>query len=259
MKTLAALGVLAGLTLLFPQPGSAQPSEELRSLRKELETLKEGQRAILREVQELKSLLRGRQAQASSEPQNVIVMVAGAPFMGEQSAKATLIEFSDYHCPFCARHSRQTLPQLVAEYVKAGKVKYVFRDFPIESIHPQAFKVHEAAHCAGDQGKYWEMHDRLFVNQDPKASPNHLSQNAQALGLDLSSFQQCLDSGKHAARVRKDMAEGQRAGVGGTPTFFLGLTEPSDGKVKALRKLVGAQPYSSFKEALDAVLSLPQP
>ncbi len=146
------------------------------------------------------------------------------------------------------------MPQIETEYIKTGKVKYVVLDFPLESIHKNAFKAAEAARCAGDQGKFWEMHDRLFANQQALA-PNNLPQHAQALGLDVPTFQQCLDGGKYAAEIRKDLAEGQKAGVTGTPGFFLGMTSPNDSKVKTLKVLKGAQPYASFKEAIDSLLS----
>jgi protein-disulfide isomerase len=138
--------------------------------------------------------------------------------------------------------------------VKTGKLRYVVRDFPLEAIHPQAFKAAEAAHCAGDQGKYWEMSERLFANPRALGSaelPNH----ARAVGLDLAAFQPCLDSGKHAGHVRRALADGQKAGVRGTPTFFLGVVEGSDAKVKVLRILRGAQPFAGFKAAIDAALA----
>jgi len=150
--------------------------------------------------------------------------------------------------------TRETLPQIEREYISTGKVKYVFRDFPIETIHPQAFKGHEAARCAGDQGKLWEMHSRLFTHQRAM-SPDDLSDHAQALDLDATSFQVCLDSSKHAPGIRTSLADGQKAGVSGTPTFFLGYTEPSDPNIKIVRMLRGAQSYANFKEAIESLLS----
>jgi len=246
--------VLAGivLTLFHTHPAFSQSSEELKALRNEIEALKQSHSALQKELQELKSLLQSRQA--PPVPQNVVFSIADDPFKGEKGAKVTLIEFSDYQCPFCARHFRETLPQIERDYVVNGRVKYVFRSFPIESIHPHAFKAQEAASCAGDQGKYWEMHNRLFTNQNALGL-TELPQHAQALGLDLPRFQQCLDSGKHAGKIRSDLADGQKAGVQGTPTFFLGLTEPNDPKVKAVRIIRGAQPYTVFKEAIDSLLA----
>ena len=242
------------LPLYFTQTGFAQSSDELKALRKDLESLKQGQSDIQKELQEIKTLLRGRVATPPPEPQNVVLSVKDDPFKGEKDARLTLIEFTDYQCPFCARHVAQTHPQIEKDYIQSGKVKYVLRDFPIESIHPLAFKAHEVAHCAGEQGKYWEMHDRLFNNQKTM-SLKDLLDHAQALALEMPKFQQCLDSRKHAAKIRKDLADGQKAGVQGTPSFFLGLTEPNDGIVKAVRIIRGAQPYAAFKAAIDSILA----
>ena len=117
-------------------------------------------------------------------------------------------------------------------------------------------KAAEATHCAGDQGKYWEMHDRLFANQAELARPD-LSKHAQALGLNVVTFDQCLDSNKSAARIRKDVAEALNLQANGTPTFFLGLTDAKGSQIKGTR-LVGAQPYQAFKEAIDRLLASQQ-
>lgn len=137
--------------------------------------------------------------------------------------------------------------------MKTGKLRYVVRDFPLESIHPHATKAAEASHCAGDQGKYWEMHDLLFANQRALGASD-LPGHARTLGLDAKKFQDCLDGGAHAARVRRDLADGQKAGVRGTPTFFLGVIE-GNGKVRVVQVLRGAQPATAFKTAIDAALS----
>ncbi len=117
-------------------------------------------------------------------------------------------------------------------------------------------KAAEATHCAGDQGKYWEMHDRLFANQRELARPD-LSKHAQALGLDVAAFDQCVDTGKSSARIRKDIAEAGKLQATGTPTFFLGLTDSNGTQIKGTR-LVGAQPYQTFKDAIDRLLSPPK-
>jgi protein-disulfide isomerase len=134
-------------------------------------------------------------------------------------------------------------------------VKYVLRDLPLEAIHPFAMKAAEATHCAGEQGKYWEMHDRLFANQRELSRPD-LTKHATALGLNTATFDQCLDSGKSAARIRKDIAEAEKLQANGTPTFFIGLTDAAGNQFKGTR-LVGALPYASFKEAIDRLLASP--
>jgi protein-disulfide isomerase len=142
------------------------------------------------------------------------------------------------------------MPQIEKEYINTGKIKHVFMEFPL-AMHQDAFKAAEAAECAHDQGKFWEMHDRLFSNQKGLGRQG-LFKNAEALGLDVPKFKECLDGGKHDAAIRKDMAEGQKAGITGTPAFLLGVIQ-SDGNVKVVKKIVGAQPYSSFKSAIDGI------
>lgn len=148
------------------------------------------------------------------------------------------------------------MPQIEKEYIETGKVKYVVLDFPLD-FHKDAFKAAEAAECAGDQGKFWDMYLKLYENQRALGL-KELPQYAQAIGMDLPKFQQCLESGKYAAKIRKGMAEGQKAGVTGTPTFFLGLTVPNDPKVKALKTIVGAESYANFKDAIESLLSAPK-
>lgn len=253
------LGIFIALTLVGPFGPSrapAQTPDELKALQKEIEALKESHRKLEKEIEAIKKLVSERQVPTATQVQGVALSGDRSAFRGDKNAPVTLIEFSDYQCPFCARHFRETLPELERDYIKTSKIKYVFRDFPIASLHPAAFKAHEAANCAGEQGKYWEMHDRLFSNQKAQSSQD-LPLHAQALGLDMSVFQQCLESGRHAAKIREDVAEGRRAGVRGTPTFFLGLTQPNDSKVKALRVIRGAYPYSTFQQAIDSLLSSP--
>lgn len=251
------LGALLGLlfvTAVGVHPAFAQAADE--TLRKEIEALKEGQAAIRKELQELKEILRGRQA---SQPpvapvQNVALSVHAAPALGEKNAKVTLVDFSDYQCPFCRRHSQQTLPAIVSDYVKTGKVRYVFRDFPIDSLHPQAARMHQAAHCAGDQNRYWEMYGLLFANPQ-QAELKELVAHAQTLGLDVPRFEECLTQQTFAVRVQQGVTDGLKAGVRGTPTFFIGLTEAGDSPVKAQRAITGSQPYQVFKEAIESLLA----
>ena len=129
----------------------------------------------------------------------------------------------------------------------------MLRDLPLEPIHPFALKAAEATHCAGDQGKYWEMHDRLFANQRELTRPD-LSKHAQAIGLNVGTFDQCLDGGKSTPRVRKDLADAEKLQANGTPTFFLGLADGNGSQIKGTR-IVGAVPYQTFKETIDKLLA----
>jgi len=248
------------LALLLPgiwTPAAfSQSSDEIKGLRRDIDAVRDGLKVIQNDLETIKKLLQ-QQAPAAPQPfREAAINIDGAPVLGEKNAKVTLVEFSDYQCPYCGRHVQQTLPQIVADYVKTGKVKYVFHDFPLESIHPFAFKAAEAARCGGQQGKYWEMHDKLFTSQNALAKDN-LLEHAKAAGLDVDKFKECLDSGKHAAKVREDEAEGRKVGVSGTPGFFLGLTQPNDSTFKAVKMISGAQPYAQFKEAIDNLLAAP--
>jgi len=255
--TTVARGVLLVTVsvLLAGAPAAAQSSDEVKELRRELEAIKHGQEQLQRDVQEIKALLRAPRAAAPTPPpapQNVVLTLDGDPAKGDRNARVVLVEFTDYQCPFCGRHARDTFPQIDAEYVKTGKLRYVTREFPLESIHPQAFKASEAALCAGDQGKYWEMHGRLFTNQRELA-PDQLAAHAQAVGLDEKKFSACLGGGSKAAKVRRDLADGAKAGVTGTPAFFIGVADGAT--VKVSRVIRGAVPFAAFKDAIDATLA----
>lgn len=185
--------------------------------------------------------------------QSIILTVDDALFKGEKNAGVTLIEFADYQCSFCARFYRETFPKIEEDYLFKGKVKFIFRHFPLERSHPQALKAAVAANCAADEGKFSAMHNRLFTHQQ-KLGRNDLLQHAKMLALDSSKFMRCLDSEESAAKVRNSVAVAKKAGVKVTPTFFLGLTEPNDPKVKVQKIIVGAEPYTAFKEAIDSLL-----
>jgi protein-disulfide isomerase len=135
-------------------------------------------------------------------------------------------------------------------------MRYIVRDLPLGPIHKEAFKAAEASQCGRDQGKYWEMYNRLFANQR-QLGRDDLPRHARAHALDMNAFQRCMDSGKHGEAVRKDLAEAQRLGITGTPTFFIGMAGPNDTEMKGTG-LVGAQPYAAFKAAIDRLLAAPK-
>jgi len=180
-------------------------------------------------------------------PSKVQVSLDDDAVQGDKNAPVTIVEFSDYQCPFCGRFYSETLGQIEDNYVKTGKVKLVFRDFPLNSIHPQAQKAAEAAECAKEAGgndeAYWNYHNKLFENQGALDVAS-LKKYAADLGLNAAKFNDCLDSGKKASEVAKDLADGQKYGVQGTPSFFI------NGQM-----ISGAQPYSNFQSAIDAALA----
>jgi protein-disulfide isomerase len=170
----------------------------------------------------------------------VEVFTAGAPVRGVADAPVTIVEFSDFECPFC-KQTRPTLKQLLERY--PGKVRLVYRDFPLDSIHPQARRAAEAARCAHDQGKFWEYHDVLFT-QSPQLAIEDLRRYAGQVGLDVAKFESCLAAGVHKAAVQRDLDEGNRLGITGTPAFFING-----------RALTGAQPLESFTRLIDQELA----
>src|SRR5262249_6614274 len=155
------------------------------------------------------------------------------------NAPVTIVEFSDFLCPFC-RRAQPTLSAIEKRY--GDKVRFAFRDYPLEQLHPGATRAAEAARCATDQGKFWPYHDRLF--QKATASPDDLKTYAGEVGLDVAKFNECFASGKHAAAVQKDMHEGSRLGIGGTPAFFING-----------RMVSGAQPLEAFAQIIDDELA----
>jgi protein-disulfide isomerase len=168
------------------------------------------------------------------------VSVDDDPSWGPEDAPVTIVEFSDFQCPYCARFVTQTYPQIKQQY--EGKVRFVFRDFPLTQIHENAQNAAEAAGCANEQGKFWEYHDMLFTNQSALDVAS-LKSYASQLGLDSATFDQCLDSGKYAEEIQKDLQDGNQYGVQGTPSFFVnGLL------------VSGAQPFSVFQAVIDAAL-----
>ncbi|MEK7514903.1 MAG: DsbA family protein [Patescibacteria group bacterium] len=177
------------------------------------------------------------------------VSVDDDAMLGNKKAPVTIIEFSDYQCPFCRAFWRDTYPRLKKDFIETGKVRLVFRDFPLSS-HPGAVPAAHAAECAEEQGKYWEMHDVIFAEQDTKGagtvsfSADDLKRWAGKIGLKQSEFNACLDSGKYNEEIAKDLKDGAASGVSGTPSFFI------NGNL-----LVGAQPYEAFKAAIELILA----
>jgi predicted DsbA family dithiol-disulfide isomerase len=158
---------------------------------------------------------------------------------GPTNAPITIVEFSDFQCPYCSR-AEDTVKKVMDEY--KGKVRLFYRDYPLP-FHPMAQKASEAALCAGDQNKYWEMHEKLFANQQALAVPQ-LKDHAKGLGLDQGKFDKCLDGGDKAKEVETSKKAGEELGVNGTPHFFING-----------RPLSGAQPFEEFKKVIDAELA----
>jgi protein-disulfide isomerase len=175
--------------------------------------------------------------------QRADVSVNGAPVRGSEKAKVTIVKFEDFQCPFC-KTVQPTFKDLLKKY--DGKVRVVHKDLPLETIHPQAFQAAEAARCAGEQGKFWEYHDKLYADT-PKLGAEELKSAAKDVGLNVPSFDQCFTSGKYRSAVQKDLNDGAQLGLTGTPAFFING-----------REISGARPLDAFSAIIDEELSQTQ-
>ena len=190
----------------------------------------------------------GNTAPGTNQGGTVKVSVDDDPFLGPKNAKVVLVEFSDFQCPFCRKFWRETFLQIKKEFIDTGKIKFVYRDFPLD-FHPQAKNSAEAAQCANEQGRFWEFHDKIFEEQEKKGEGTiqftlqDIKKWASEIGVNSDKFNSCLDSGKYKSEVEKDYTEGSSYGVSGTPTTFV------NGK-----PIVGAQPYSVLKSEIENAL-----
>lgn len=253
LSKLATVAVVAVFSLSPPI------DQDAASLKREIDALKAQQAEMQKDLDAIRAFLQQmiiEKAQAAMV--NSSVIVGGAPSRGSASAKVMMVEVSDYHCPFCRRHTLTTQPQIDAEYINTGKVRYVFVDYPIDQLHPDAFKAHEAANCAGEQGKYWEMHAKLFDQPPPRDGgqlPAVLASQAQSVGVDAGRFKACMDAGKYSKPVRENVERMQTLGVDSTPTFLIGLTPAPGQPMKVVKVVRGAVPFAQFKSAIDQVLT----
>ena len=163
------------------------------------------------------------------------------------------MEFTDYQCPFCARHATTTLPEIRKAYIDEGLVRYVVRDMPLEQLHPLAVRAAAAVRCAGAEsaGSYWAYHDRLFASQRNMADTT-FADIAKAMGLNVGRFTQCVSSGRFMEAVRQDLAAATAVGLSGTPAFVIGRTGANDSITGITIR--GAYPFAQFKAAIDAAL-----
>jgi protein-disulfide isomerase len=234
--------------------GSAADTEQMR---RDIDALKKGQEAIQKSLEEIKALL--KQAPPAARPPqavpNVVLDLAGHPFEGSTEARLAVVEVSDYQCPYCARHTRETYPQLEKDFISTGKVRYAMLDFPLRN-HPFAFKAAEAATCAADKGKFWEMHHLLFQNQNA-LNPETLPAYAEQIGLDRAEFEACLEEGRKES-VNADLQQATKAGVSATPTFLIGWLKDGD-QLKPAEVIRGAQSFENFDRVIKQLLEAGPP
>ena len=244
------LAASACMAVLLVMSGGLRSSPLLVGGAADVSELRAELRQVREEIEAVKLLLGGQPTAPTTETVVEVQVDEAVPSRGSIDAELVVVEFSDYQCPFCKRFADSVLAQLSANYVDTGRVRYVFMDFPL-SIHPQAQKAAEAAHCSGDQGKYWEMHDLLFANQRA-LHPEDLVTYATRLGLESERFESCFSNGNYAQVVSDRMQTGLDAGLSATPSFVIG-TMTASGSVRG-RVVLGAQPLEVFQTVIEDAL-----
>jgi protein-disulfide isomerase len=199
---------------------------------------------ILDELRQIRQLLEKQADNKPAGPPKARLHLEGAPMLGSKNAPVTMVEFTDYQCPFCQRFHLQVYGLLKKDFIDTGKVRFFSRDLPIDSLHPNATRAAQAARCAGDQGQFWQLRDVMATH--PEAlDMESLVTDASALRMDKDAFRTCVEKGKYKEAVQGDLLEAMKIGADGTPAFVVGKSTPDgvDGEV-----VVGAQPYTLFEE-----------
>jgi hypothetical protein len=254
------LTVLLVATAVTGWLGVARIARRLGTLQAQVEDLKKGQDRTLDELRALRAQLpvpappNEVMARPEAGPKIASMNVHGEPFKGQATAGFAIIEYSDFECDYCARYATQVFPLIAEHYIKTGKIRYFFRDFP-ESTHPGASLKARAARCAGEQGAFWELHDRLFATSIP-STPEALAAEAAALKLDGPRFAACLSEGRYGDNIQRSAAGAGRAGFQGTPTFVIGTVTDDGDIVRVQQVLVGVESFDTLRKQLDEILAL---
>jgi protein-disulfide isomerase len=210
--------------------------------------------AILKELREIKQLLARPQQPAPPAqhmPKDLTVKADAMYVLGKSDAPVTMVEFTDYQCPFCGRFEANTFPEIKKNFIDTGKMRLIVRDMPLVGLHPYAMKAAQAAQCAGDQGKFWEMKDMLFKNQNKLDADSLNSYATSDLALNAGIFGKCMADGKHLKEIGAEAKYAQSLGITGTPTFIIGKTE---GDSVEGHLVVGALPYENFAAVINDAL-----
>jgi protein-disulfide isomerase len=220
---------------------------EVDQLKKDVEALKASQAQMAKQ-------LGGARPQPPAHGLPASIDLTGAPFKGSATSTVALVEYSDYECPYCIRHFTQVMPQIQDAYISTNKIRYMFRDFPIDELHPQSIRAHVAAHCALEQGKFWEMHNRLFTKPGTH-TPEDLVARAQESGLNPAAFSACVAADKYSSSIRQSTAFAISMGASGTPFFVIGKFDPKTHQLTPIKAIPGAYPFSQFQQTIDAALA----
>lgn len=216
-------------------------------------TQKDG-KEILKQLADIRSTLERveKQARAGKRPsvsKTASASIKGRPALGNPDASVTVVEFTDYQCPFCNRFEKSTFTKLKENYIDTGKIRWVVLDMPL-SFHKDAMFASQAAHCAGEQDKFWELRTLLFQNQKALL-PEHIAQYSKQIGIKQEAFNLCINSNRYQESIQRDIAEAQKQRITGTPTFVIAKSTPD---IVSGKRIVGAQQYNVFSKEIDALL-----
>lgn len=263
----ATIAACLYVTAATAQQSAPQQGEDPVAMRNDIQQLKAQQQQILDRLDELKKLLNSRRADNTPPPIKApdTMSVDGEPFRGEATAPVAIIEYGDIECPFCRHFKQVVYPQIVDAYIKTGKARFYYRDMPLP-FHEHAMPAARAEHCAGEQGKFWEMHDALFTEKpgeigpgpggrDRTLSQETIDEHAGALGMDAAKLDACMASTRFADLIKRNTDEAAEMNIEGTPTFLIGTIDPNGNIVKVNKPVVGAQPFAAFKAVIDPLLA----
>ena len=260
----AALFVVFGSFILRTLPAAEveaekPPSPSSAELQKQIDQLLEGQLQMRKELQDIKALLReGRSDVATkpSPPSSIRLNVRGEPFRGDARARVAIVEYSDFDCSFCAKYAAEIYPLIDRDFIKTNRIKYFFRDLPAPGVPVSLLKA-RAARCAGEQERFWEMHDLLFSTQSAPSADQEPASLAKSLGLDLEKFNVCLSSDRYMEAIQRSSTGAARMGIAGTPAFLIGTVSEDGNFFQAAKLQLGGEKLEDLKGVLDELLAAP--
>ena len=238
---------MAAVALALATGAGCASRSEVEQLKKDVEALKASQAQMAKQLGGARPAQQARALPASID-------LTDAPFKGSPTSTVALVEYSDYECPYCIRHFTQVMPEIQNSYIATNKIRYMFRDFPIDELHPQSIRAHVAAHCAIEQNKFWDMHNRLFTSPGTH-TPEALTARAQEIGLNTAAFSACIATDKYSASIRQSTAFAISMGANGTPFFIVGKFDPKTHQLTPIKAIPGAYPFSQFQQIIDAALA----
>jgi protein-disulfide isomerase len=241
--------------IVFACAAGSMFAQDAKQLQQQIDDLRKRQGQILKQLDEIRSLLKQQSTTNDAKPAApnfFSINVHGEPFLGDAKARIAILEYSDFDCGFCAEFATNVFPQINANYIKTGKVKLFFRDMPLPE-HPFAVFKAKAARCAGEQQKFWQMHDYLFAHQQPMGSSD-APKLAEAVGIHSGKLSACLASDKYASIAQRSFASAEKYHIDGTPAFVIGTLSEDGSFLKASKVDLGAQTYEFFQQKLDQLM-----